>query len=193
MTSIKKAILNSVETKLKLANDRNLLEKIELAGRLIIAALKKNNKILIAGNGGSAADAQHFAAELAGQFVYQRKGLPAIALTTNSSIATAISNDFGYEHVFSRQLEGLGAKDDVFFGISTSGNSKNIILTCQIARQLGLKSIGLLGKNGGNMASHCDLPIIVPSSNTQAIQECHILIIHIICQMIDDAFESSLI
>lgn len=188
MKKIKQAIIDSIETKLKMANSSELIEEMELAGQLMVSALKRGNKILIAGNGGSAADAQHFAAELAGQFVHERKGLPVIALTTNSSITTAIGNDFGYEHVFSRQVEGLGTRGDIFLGISTSGNSNNLIQTCQIARHYGLKSIGLLGKNGGNMAIHCDLSIIVPSSNTQAIQEAHIMIIHILCQIIDDAF-----
>ena len=188
MRKIKQAILNSIETKLRLAKDPNALAKIGVAGRLIIEALQRGNRILIAGNGGSAADAQHFAAELAGKFIHERKGLAAIALTTNSSIITAIANDFGYEYVFSRQVEGLGAEGDIFIGISTSGNSDNLILAADLAKRDGIKTIGLLGNNGGKMASRCDLSLIVPSDSTQSIQECHILIIHIICSIVDEAF-----
>ncbi len=191
MKNIKRAIINSIETRLNLAKNSKAIENIELAGRFMVSALQRGNKILIAGNGGSAADAQHFAAELAGKFIHKdRKGLPAVALTTNSSIITAIGNDFGYEYVFSRQLEGLGARGDIFVPISTSGNSNNLVAALGIARQVGLKSIGLLGNDGGQMAAHCDLPIIVPSSSTQAIQETHILIIHIICEIVDNAFAS---
>lgn len=183
-------ILNSIETKLKIAKDPEILARIDWVGKLLVATLERGNKILIAGNGGSAADAQHFAAELAGKFIANRKGLPAIALTTNSSIITAIANDFGYEYVFSRQVEALGKRDDVFIGISTSGNSKNLILAAQTARQHGLQTVGILGNNGGVMAQYHDISIIVPSFNTQAIQESHILIIHIICSIVDKAFDS---
>ncbi|OGN08969.1 MAG: phosphoheptose isomerase [Candidatus Yanofskybacteria bacterium RIFCSPHIGHO2_02_FULL_41_11] len=165
-----------------------ILARIDWAGSLLVSTLQRGNKILIAGNGGSAADAQHFAAELAGKFVLNRKGLPAIALTANSSIVTAIANDFGYEHVFSRQVEALIEKDDIFVGISTSGNSKNILLAAQTARQLGGLTIGILGNDGGEVNQYCDISIIVPSTNTQAIQESHVLIIHIICSIVDEAF-----
>ena len=188
MREIKKLILDSIETKLKIVKDPEILARIEWAGQLLISTLRNGNKILIAGNGGSAADAQHFAAELAGKFILNRRGLPAIALTGNSSIVTAIANDFGYEYVFSRQIEALAIRDDVFVGISTSGNSSNILLASQVARQLGLQTISILGNNGGNVAQYFDISIIVPSANTQAIQEAHILVIHILCLMIDDAF-----
>lgn len=190
MRKIKQAILNSIETKLKLANDARLLNAMDSAGRLLTGVLERGNKILIAGNGGSAADAQHFAAELAGKFVHKRKGLAAVSLTTNSSIVTAIANDFGYEEVFSRQLEALGTSGDVFISISTSGNSNNLVHATEVSKDMNIYSIGLLGNNGGRIGSLCDLAIIVPSLNTQAIQESHILIIHIICQIIDDHFAS---
>jgi len=191
MKQIKKLILQSIEGKLKLAQDPNALVKIDVAGRLLVETLKRGHKILIAGNGGSAADSQHFAAELAGKFIYKRKGLAAIALTANTSIITAVGNDFGYEHVFSRQIEGLGSLGDIFIGISTSGNSKNLVIALQMARRQGLKTIGLLGSNGGEMSQHCDLSIVAPSNNTQVIQECHILIIHILCSLVDEDFRSS--
>ena len=156
----------------------------------MITVLKLNGKILIAGNGGSAADAQHFAAELAGKFIHERKGLPAIALTTNSSIITAIGNDFGYEYVFSRQVEGLGQQGDVFVGISTSGNSQNLIQAMQSAQNIGITTVGLLGKDGGLMKELCDLKLIVPSQSTQHIQEAHIMMIHELCTIIDNAFKN---
>ena len=185
-----KSILESIETKLKLASDKSFVNEIEKAGSRMITALKLGKKILIAGNGGSAADAQHFASELAGQFFHKRKGLPVIALTTNASITTAIGNDFGYEHIFSRQIEGLGQSGDVFIGISTSGNSPNLIYAMDMAKRLGLITIGLLGKGGGQTTDLCDLKLIVPSQNTQHIQEAHIMIIHELCSIIDNAFKN---
>lgn len=182
-------MIESIETKLKLVSDRGFLRDLETVGQQIISTLKRGNKILIAGNGGSAADAQHFAAELAGKFIHQRRGLPAIALTTNSSIITAIGNDFGYEDVFSRQLEGLGQAGDVLVGISTSGNSENIIQATAAAKKMGMTTVGLLGHAGGRLKDFCDQKLIVPSSNTQHIQEAHILIIHELCALIDEAFK----
>ena len=185
------SILGSIETKLKLAADKNFISAIKETADEIIKAMQAGKKVMIAGNGGSAADAQHFAAELAGKFIHQRQGLPAIALTANSSIITAIGNDFGYEYIFSRQLEGLGQAGDVFVGISTSGNSKNLIEALAIAKILGLTTIGLLGNNGGQMKSLCDFNLIVPSSNTQHIQEAHIMVIHSICSLVDNAFKNT--
>ncbi len=189
-TAIKRSILASIETKLKLVSDKEFLRELEIIGSRMITALKMGRKILIAGNGGSAADAQHFAAELAGKFVHVRKGLPAIALTTNSSIITAIGNDFGYEHVFSRQVEGLGRKSDILVGISTSGNSLNLIYAMKVAKENGLITVGLLGRDGGHMINLCDLKLVVPSQSTQHIQEAHIMIIHELCSLIDDAFKN---
>ena len=186
----KKSIIASIETKLKLVSDEVFLAELEIIGNRIITSLKSGQKILVAGNGGSAADAQHFAAELAGKFVYERKGLPAIALTANSSIVTAIGNDFGYEHIFSRQVEGFGRQGDVFIGISTSGNSQNLIQAMQSAKNIGITTVGLIGKDGGSMKHHCDLKLIVPSANTQHIQEAHIMIIHELCSLVDEAFKN---
>ncbi len=187
--TIRKNLLGSIETKLAIANNPELIYQIEAAGNQIINTLINSGKILIAGNGGSAADAQHFAAELVGKFMHEnRQALPALALTTNSSIVTAIGNDFGYEKVFLRNIEAFGQKGDIFFGISTSGNSRNIINAIHMANHRGLFTIGLLGNNGGKMKDFCHINITVPSSNTQHIQESHIAIIHSICQLIDDAF-----
>lgn len=148
------------------------------AGELIANTLKIGNKVLICGNGGSASDAQHFAAELVGRFEKERKALPAIALTTDTSILTALGNDYGYDTIFSRQVEGLGTTGDILVGISTSGNSKNVILAMETAKNNGIKSIGLLGRDGGALASKCDMAVVVPHSVTARIQEAHIFIIH---------------
>ena len=190
MSNTKKSIIASIETKIKLVSDEVFLADLEKIGNCLITALKLGRKILIAGNGGSAADAQHFAAELAGKFIYERKGLPAMALTANSSIVTAIGNDFGYEYVFSRQVEGFGRQGDVFVGISTSGNSQNLIRAMQSAKNIGITTVGLLGKDGGLMKDCCDMRLIVPSSSTQHIQEAHIMLIHELCFLIDEEFKN---
>lgn len=180
-------ILESIQTKEKLL-EKKYLNIISNIGNITIDALKNGKKIIVAGNGGSAADAQHFTAELAGRFVKERKGLPSITLTTNTSNITAIGNDYGYDVVFSRQLEALGQAGDVFFGISTSGNSKNIFEAMKTAKKNNLTTIGLLGNTGGIIQDVSDISLIIPSNSTARIQECHIMVIHIICQMIDDAF-----
>lgn len=154
-------------------------------------AIGRGNKILIFGNGGSAADAQHIAAELVGRYKLERRGLPAIALTTDTSALTAIANDYGYDMVFSRQIEALARPGDVVIGISTSGNSKNVINAFKSAKELGCKCIGLSGKDGGVMSKVCDVNIVVPSNNTPRIQEMHILIGHIMCQAIEDSLTNS--
>ncbi len=187
--NILKLILESAETKVAIASDPKLLGQIKLVGGELVYRLKNDKKILIAGNGGSAADAQHFAAELAGKFVSPvRPSLPAIALTTNSSNITAIGNDFGFEEVFSRQVSGLGSEGDIFIGISTSGNSVNIIKAMQIAREKNMLTVGLLGNEGGKISQFADHSVIVPSKNTQSIQEAHIMLIHILCAIVDEAF-----
>ena len=147
--------------------------------------LSNEKKILIFGNGGSAADAQHIAAEIVGRYKVQRRGLPAIALTTDTSALTAIANDFGYKRVFERQVEALANEGDLLIGISTSGNSKNVLRALKKGRELGCKCVGLSGNDGGEMSELCDLNIIVPSSNTPRVQEMHILIGHILAQAID--------
>ena len=161
---------------------------IEEACQLMVNTLKSGNKILLIGNGGSAADAQHIAAELTGRYKSERRGLPAIALTTDTSALTAISNDYGYARVFDRQVEALANKGDLLIGISTSGNSDNILSALSTAKELGCKTLGMSGKDGGAMNSICDLNLIVPSDDTPRIQEMHILIGHILCQAVDDAF-----
>ena len=150
-------------------------------------ALAGNNKILLAGNGGSAADAQHIAAELTGRFRREREGLPAIALTTDTSALTAIGNDYGFEQIFARQIEALGCKDDLFIAISTSGNSPNIIKALEVAKKQGCKSVGLSGNKGGKMRALCDVCIVVPSNDTARIQEMHTLIGHIFAHLVDSA------
>ena len=185
METLQNCLKNHIKTAQKI---KELLPKIKKAGDLCLSALKNGNKILIAGNGGSAADAQHFSAELTGRFKKERISLPAIALTTDTSALTAIGNDYGYKYVFSRQLEGLGNKGDIFIGISTSGNSQNIIETIKKAKEKNIKIITLLGKNGGKMKEMGDLNIIIPSNETPRIQEMHIMILHMICQIIDEGF-----
>jgi len=152
----------------------------------LIRALKGGNKILLCGNGGSAADAQHLAAELAGRFNYDRNSLPAIALTTNTSSLTAIANDYGYETVFARQIQGLAKKDDVVIAISAGGNSPNIVLAVEEAKKKGAITIGFVGKQGGKLKKMADYVIHVPSDNTARIQEMHILIGHIICGLVEE-------
>jgi D-sedoheptulose 7-phosphate isomerase len=166
----------------------SLTGDIETACEMITAALKNGNKVLVAGNGGSAADAQHIAAELSGRFVKERKALPGIALTTDTSAITAIANDYGYEYVFSRQLEALAQPGDLFIGISTSGNSEGVLNAFKSARNFKCKTLGLSGRDGGKMNGLCDLNIVVPSDITARIQEMHILIGHIMCKAVDNEF-----
>lgn len=161
---------------------------IKKACETAVATLKAGGKILLCGNGGSAADAQHIAAELTGRYKTERGALAGIALTTDTSALTAIGNDYGYEFVFSRQLEALGREDDLLIAISTSGNSGNVIKALELARKIGIKTIGLSGRTGGAMNELCELNLVVPSNDTPRIQEMHIMIGHIICQAIDDAF-----
>jgi D-sedoheptulose 7-phosphate isomerase len=163
----------------------NLIPDIESGTDLIVQVLQSGGKILIAGNGGSASDAQHIAAELTGRYVKERKALPAIALTVDTSALTAISNDYGFEKVFSRQLYALARPEDLFIAISTSGNSPNIIDALQTAQEIGCKTLGLSGRDGGQMTELCNLNIIVPSDTTARIQEMHILIGHIFCKALD--------
>ena len=162
-------------------------KSIEIAAKLCIDSLKNSNKILIFGNGGSAADAQHIAAELVGRYKTERKGLSAIALTTDTSAITAIANDYGYLHVFDRQVEALANEGDVVIGISTGGSSANVISALKLANDLGCKTIGLSGKGGGEFNSLCDVNIIVQSENTPRIQEMHIVIGHTICHLIEQS------
>jgi len=166
----------------------NLDEKIKLASGQIIKTLKRGNTVFLAGNGGSAADSQHIAAELVGQFKKKRKPLKAIALTTDTSNLTAIGNDFGYENVFTRQLTAIGSSGDLLISISTSGKSKNIINLIKYANKKKIYTITLLGKNGGQSKKISKLPIIITSDDTARIQEMHILILHTLCEIIDENF-----
>jgi D-sedoheptulose 7-phosphate isomerase len=160
-------------------------DEIEQTGLLICKTLREGNKVLICGNGGSAADAQHIAAELVGRYEEHRRSFPAIALTTDTSALTALSNDYGYEQVFARQIQGLAAAGDVLIAISTSGKSPNVINAAEEARGRGCKVIGLTGCTGEPLATHCDIAIVVPSSRTSRVQEAHITIGHLWCEMVD--------
>ena len=160
-------------------------EHLARAAQLMVQTLHNGHKILLCGNGGSAADAQHIAAELTGRYKTERRGLPAIALTTDTSALTAIANDFGYDKVFSRQVEALANKGDLVIGISTSGNSANILLALEQAKSIGCTTLGLTGNSGGKMNALCDINLVVPSNNTPRIQEMHILFGHILCQIVD--------
>jgi D-sedoheptulose 7-phosphate isomerase len=166
----------------------NLQSHIYTACMISQEALRNGHKILLCGNGGSAADAQHIAAELSGRYKCERRGLPGIALTTDTSVLTAVGNDFGFDRIFDRQVEALAQKGDVLIGISTSGNSKNVIRALNLAQNMGCKTIGLSGRDGGAMSDFCDINIIVPSHDTARIQEMHIMIGHIICQAIDSTY-----
>lgn len=161
------------------------LSEIERAGALLRDTLKQGNKVLICGNGGSAADAQHIAAELVGRYEQQRRAWPAIALTTDSSALTAISNDYGFEEVFARQVEALAIADDVLLALSTSGTSVNVLKAIKKARELGCKTIALTGAGGERLASLCDLAVMVPAARTARVQECHITIGHLWCELIE--------
>jgi D-sedoheptulose 7-phosphate isomerase len=162
------------------------------AAALVICALESGHKVLLCGNGGSAADAQHIAAELTGRYeVPGRRALPALALSTDSSAVTAISNDLGFEQVFARQIQALGQAGDVLVGISTSGCSPNVVAAVSCAKLLGLKTIGLLGRDGGDLRTLVDLPIVVQSPDTPHIQEMHITIGHVLCGLVDDAFQTN--
>lgn len=185
MEYIKGQIQESANLKLKILNSELLLNTISDSAQICIQAFKSGGKILLAGNGGSAADAQHIAGELVNRFYFNRPGLPAMALTTDSSVITSISNDYGFDMVFSRQLKTHGVKGDIFIAISTSGSSPNILNALNTAREAGLVTIGLTGTKGSEMTKYCDKCIIVPSEETPRIQEAHILIGHILCSVIE--------
>ena len=183
---IESYIQDSIDAKLKLLADKNMLSVIENAANAIVETYKNGGKILTAGNGGSAADAQHIAAEFVSKFLYDRKALNAIALTTNSSILTSVGNDYSHEHVFVRQIQAYGNNGDVFIAISTSGNSKNVLFAIQEAKLCGMKIIGLTGEKPSSMDELCDYLIKVPSEKTPVIQESHIMIGHIICALVEE-------
>lgn len=178
-------INDSAATKKAIVDNDALVNLLVEVAQACVEVYRKGKKILIAGNGGSAADAQHFAAELVGRYGFDRPSLPSIALTTDSSNLTAIGNDYGYEYVFSRQLEGLGQEGDLFIGISTSGNSQNVINAFVSAKDRGITTVALVGRDGGKMAAMADYAIVIPSHATPRIQESHLLIEHMICDIIE--------
>ncbi len=184
LAGIEREIRESIAVKEQLVGVTQLIAD---AARLIIASMRNGGKLIVFGNGGSAADAQHLSAELVGRYRQDRKAFPAIALTTDSSALTSISNDYGFETIFSRQLEALGKPGDVVVAISTSGNSPNVLQAVATSKKLGIASIGLTGKSGGKLRSSVDVCLSVPSDSTPRIQEAHSLIIHILSGIVEDA------
>lgn len=182
---IRNEIDNSIIVKQNLLANEQLLEAIERAADIVTEAYRKGNKTLLAGNGGSAADAQHLAGEFVSRFYFDRPAIPSIALTTDSSILTAIGNDYGFERLFARQIQAQGCAGDVFIGISTSGNSPNIVETFKECKKLGIFTIGLTGTKPCAMDSLCDICIKIPSTCTPRIQESHIMVGHIICSIVE--------
>jgi len=176
----------SAENISNVSKDQYLIASMEKVVALSSEAFNNNQRILFCGNGGSAADAQHIAAELSGRFLKERKALFAEALHVNSSYLTAVANDYGFEYTYSRILEATGRKGDVLIGLSTSGNSLNVINALKKAKEIGMKTIGFTGKDGGKMCDVCDIVFNIPSSNTARIQEAHILLGHTLCQLIEE-------
>lgn len=184
--AVKAMVADSLAVKQKVLADEALLAAVVRVTAAIELALRAGNKVMLAGNGGSAADSQHIAAEFVSRFEFDRPGLPSIALTTDTSMLTAIGNDYGYEHVFARQVQANGRAGDVFIGISTSGNSKNVIKAVEACKAMGIVSVALCGA-GGRLKELCDHALAVPSTHTPRIQENHILIGHVICALVEDA------
>lgn len=186
-SKIAKTIEESSASLQKIAGNEKILEAISSTVGICVKALNSDNKIMFMGNGGSAADSQHLAAELVSRFEFDRPGLSALALTTDTSALTAIGNDYGYQRLFSRQIEAVGRNGDVLFGFSTSGNSENVIHGIQSARTKGITVVGMTGNKKGEICNHADILIEVPSANTARIQEGHIVIGHIICGLIEQS------
>ncbi len=178
-------IAASIETKKSILSDNALKSEVHKVAQACVDAYKKGNKVILAGNGGSAADAQHIAAEFVSRFKFDRPGLPSISLATDTSMITAIGNDYGYENVFKRQLEANGKKGDIFFAITTSGNSENIITAIEAAKKMGIKTVGFLGKTGGKINGSTDYTLNVPCTETALIQESHIMLGHMICDFVE--------
>ena len=169
------------------AVERDMLPQIAEMSIQLVDTFNRGNKLLVMGNGGSAADSQHFVAEIVSRFRMERRALPAVSLSTDTSILSAIGNDYGFDSVFSRQVEALAVAGDMVVGISTSGNSPNVEKALVLARSRGCRTVGLLGRDGGSIRQHCTLPLIVPSDDTPRIQEAHITIIHIVCDLVEKA------
>jgi D-sedoheptulose 7-phosphate isomerase len=185
LSQIKELIQSSIEVKQSLLQDEALVKQIDTVVEVVTNAFKNGNAVYFAGNGGSAADAQHLAAEFSGRFYKDRKALPSDALHCNSSYLTAVANDYSYDVIYSRLLEGLAKKGDVLVGISTSGNSGNIVKAFEMAASMGVVTVGFTGANGGKMKNMADYLINVPSNITPRIQESHILVGHIICELVE--------
>lgn len=181
---IHQSLLETIEVLSAVAQDVTMIDR---AAASLLAALEAGGKVMFCGNGGSAADAQHLATELVSKFHHDRPGIPALALTTDTSALTAIANDYAYERVFARQVEALGRSEDVLVGISTSGNSANVVRAVESAKAKGMTTIALLGNTGGRLKPLVDVPIVVPSASTPHIQEAHIAIGHILCDLMEQA------
>ena len=190
MEKIRQIIQASVDTKQAILKDEALLSTIEKIVNTVTTAFKNGNRVYFCGNGGSAADAQHLAAEFSGRFYTDRKALPAEALHCNTSYLTAVANDYSYDVIYSRMIDGIGLKGDVLIGLSTSGNSKNIIKAFEVAREKGIITVGFTGSTGGKMKELSDYLVNVPSIDTPRIQESHILVGHIICQLVEELYFS---
>jgi D-sedoheptulose 7-phosphate isomerase len=182
---VQKQLAQSIATMQAVLADESIAETIVRLSEITADSMKAGGKLLVAGNGGSAADAQHLVAEFVGRLTINRPALRAVALTTDTSILTAVGNDFGYDEIFERQVEALGAPGDVFLGISTSGNSKNILRAVHLAKKMGITSVGFSGNGGGKMAEFCDLNVIIPSTTTMNIQESHLALEHIFCMLVE--------
>ena len=188
MEKIRQIIQASIDTKQEVLKDQALLTTIEQVVNAVTGAFKQGNRVYFCGNGGSAADAQHLAAEFSGRFYTDRKALPAEALHCNTSYLTAVANDYSYDVIYSRMIDGIGLKGDILIGLSTSGNSKNIIKAFVVAREKGIITVGFTGSTGGQMKGLSDYLVNVPSNDTPRIQESHITIGHIICQLVEENY-----
>ena len=188
MDKIKKIIKASIDTKQSVLQNEGLLKTIEVSVDVIVNAFRNGNRVYFCGNGGSAADAQHLAAEFSGRFYTDRKALPAEALHCNTSYLTAVANDYSFDEIYSRLIDGIGEKGDVLVGLSTSGNSPNILKAFNTAKKKELITIGFTGKSGGEMRTLCDYLINIPSTDTPRIQESHIMVGHIICQLVEEKY-----
>lgn len=186
MDKIKKIIKSSIDTKQSVLQNEGLLQTIAASVDVIVNAFRNGNRVYFCGNGGSAADAQHLAAEFSGRFYTDRKALPAEALHCNTSYLTAVANDYSFDDIYSRLIDGIGEAGDVLIGLSTSGNSANIVKAFETARKKTMITIGFTGKSGGNMKPLCDHLVNIPSTDTPRIQESHIMVGHIICQLVEE-------
>jgi len=185
LSIIKQNIEDSVSLKSKVLADGELLSKVDQLVSAIVECYRNKGKVLFCGNGGSAADAQHLAAELSGRYYYDRPPLPSDALHVNTSYLTAVANDYSYDQIYSRLLQAMGNQGDVIIGLSTSGNSGNVIEALKVGKEKGMITVGFTGKGGGKMAEHCDILVAIPSHDTPRIQECHLMLGHAICQIVE--------